>query len=91
MSVLEAMSVGLPVIVTADCGLAPIIEESACGTVTDPSVPSLTAAVSAMLRDHARARSMGERGKQAVLEHFGMRRVGDRLVNTYADASVGAP
>ena len=29
MSVLEAMSVGLPVVVSADCGLAPLVERVA--------------------------------------------------------------
>lgn len=91
MSVLEAMSVGLPVVVTDDCGLAPIIEQSGSGVVTDPSVPGLVAAVGSILRDRARARSMGERGRRTVQECFGMRRVGDRLVSTYTDVLVGTP
>lgn len=91
MSVLEAMSVGLPVVVTDDCGLAPIVEQSGCGVVTDPSVRGLVAAVGSILRDRSRARSIGRRGREVVLERFGMRRVGDRLVSTYTDALVGAP
>ncbi|MBU8823740.1 glycosyltransferase [Mycolicibacterium goodii] len=91
MSVLEAMSVGLPVVVTDDCGLAPIIEQCGCGAVTDPTVTGLVAAVSSILRDRRRAKSIGDRGREIVLERFGMRRVGDRLVSTYSDALVGAP
>ncbi|AKS32317.1 glycosyltransferase [Mycolicibacterium goodii] len=91
MSVLEAMSVGLPVVVTDDCGLAPIIEQSGCGAVTDASVSGLVTAVGSILRDRVRARSIGERGRDTALERFGMRRVGDRLVSTYTDALVGAP
>jgi glycosyltransferase involved in cell wall biosynthesis len=89
MSVLEAMSVGVPVVVSHDCGLAPIIEQSQSGIVTDPCVPALVAAVGSLLVDPARARSMGERGRQTVHTHFGMRRVGDRLVRTYTDVLVG--
>lgn len=89
MSVLEAMSVGVPVVVTGDCGLAPIIEQSRSGVVTDHTVPALVAAVGLLLGDRARARSMGERGRATVHEHFGMRRVADRLENTYTDALVG--
>ena len=33
MSVLEAMSVGLPVVVSAQCGLAPLVERARCGIV----------------------------------------------------------
>ncbi|ULN34668.1 glycosyltransferase [Mycolicibacterium smegmatis] len=91
MSVLEAMSVGLPVVVTEDCGLAPIIEQCGCGAVTDPSVSGLVTAVGSILRDPARARSIGDRGRETVHERFGMRLVGDRLVSTYSDALVGAP
>jgi glycosyltransferase involved in cell wall biosynthesis len=89
MSVLEAMSVGLPVVVTNDCGLAPIIEQSRSGIVTDPAVPALVAAVDSILGDRARARSMGERGRETVHTHFGMRAIGDRLLETYAEVAEG--
>ncbi|MBU8816928.1 glycosyltransferase [Mycolicibacterium goodii] len=91
MSVLEAMSVGIPVVVTDDCGLAPIVDRSGCGIVTAPAVPDLVAAVASVLADRAYARSMGHRGRETVREHFGMGRVGDRLASTYADVLVGVP
>lgn len=89
MSVLEAMSVGLPVVVTNDCGLAPMVEQSRSGIVTDPAVPALAAAVDSILADRQRARSMGERGRATVHTHFGMRAIGDRLLETYAKIAEG--
>jgi glycosyltransferase involved in cell wall biosynthesis len=89
MSVLEAMSVGLPVVVTTDCGLAPIVEKSRSGIVTDPEVPALAAAVDSILADRPRARSMGQRGRETVHAHFGMRAIGDRLLETYAEIAEG--
>jgi len=89
MSVLEAMSVGLPVVVTNDCGLAPIVEQSRSGIVTDPAVPALAAAVDSILADRPRARSMGERGRATVHTHFGMRAIGDRLLESYAEVAEG--
>jgi glycosyltransferase involved in cell wall biosynthesis len=86
MSVLEAMSVGLPVVVTNDCGLAPLVEQTRCGIVTDPAVSALVAAVDSILGDRPRARSMGERGRRTVHTHFGMRSIGDRLLETYTQA-----
>lgn len=83
MSVLEAMSVGRPVVVTNDCGLAPMIERSGCGLVTEPAVPALVAAVDRILRDDGAARSMGERGRRTVHSEYGMEAVGDRLLQTY--------
>jgi glycosyltransferase involved in cell wall biosynthesis len=89
MSVLEAMSVGLPVVVTNDCGLAPIVERFHSGIVTDPAVPAMAAAVGSILGDRRLARSMGERGRDAVHQHFGMRDIGDLLLDTYAQAAKG--
>ncbi len=89
MSVLEAMSVGLPVVVTNDCGLAPMVERSRSGIVTDPAVPALAAAVDSILGDRPRARSMGERGRETVHTQFGMRAIGDRLLETYAEVAGG--
>lgn len=89
MSVLEAMSVGLPVVVTDDCGLAPVVEQAQCGIVTGPGVAALVAAVGSMLRDRSSARLMGERGRATVRTHFGMRAIGDRLLETYAEAAKG--
>jgi glycosyltransferase involved in cell wall biosynthesis len=83
MSVLEAMSVGLPVVVTNECGLAPLVERSRCGIVTAPTVPAMVAAVTDLLADGAGARSMGERGRRAVYADYGMRGIGDRLIQTY--------
>ena len=49
MSVLEAMSVGLPVVVSADCGLAPLVERVRCGIVTEGEMPAFAAAVKSIL------------------------------------------
>ncbi len=83
MSVLEAMSVGLPVVVTDDCGLAPLVERSGSGIVTDPAVPALVAAVNRILGDGGAAQSMGERGRRMVQAEYGMEAIGDRLLEAY--------
>jgi glycosyltransferase involved in cell wall biosynthesis len=85
MAVLEAMSVGLPVVVSSDCGLAPLVDRAACGVVVDPEVPKLAAAVESLLADPALAQAMGERGRNIVRAEVGMTPVGDRLMNTYTD------
>ena len=64
MSVLEAMSVGLPVVVTNDCGLAPMVERSRSGIVTDPAVPALVAAVDSILGDRPARAVDGRTGQR---------------------------
>jgi glycosyltransferase involved in cell wall biosynthesis len=89
MSVLEAMSVGLPVVVTNDCGLATLVEQSGSGIVTDPAVPALVAAVDSILGDGTAARSMGNRGRRTVHTQYGMEAIGDRLLETYGRIAEG--
>ena len=87
MAVLEAMSVGVPVVVSDDCGLAAMVERTGCGVVTTPSPPALAGAVRELLRDPALAARMGTRGRQVARSEFGMASVGDRLDDVYAQAA----
>ncbi|OBA86170.1 glycosyltransferase [Mycobacteriaceae bacterium 1482268.1] len=83
MSVLEAMAVGLPVVVTDTCGLAPLVEETQSGIVVGPELESLTNAVRGLLDDPRKAIAMGENARRAVSERSGMASVTDVLERTY--------
>ncbi|MGW5301127.1 glycosyltransferase [Rhodococcus aetherivorans] len=84
MGVLEAMSVGVPVIVGTDCGLAPLVERTGSGIVTAPDVPALTAAVRTLLVDRTLATDMGERARATVRRELGMAPVCRHLEDTYS-------
>ncbi len=86
MSVLEALSVGRPVVVTDSCGLAPSVQQSGCGTVVDESEDALVAAVGALLREPATLAAMAAACLPAVAEHFSMDAVADVLEDVYAAA-----
>lgn len=86
MSVLEAMSVGLPVVVSADCGLAPMVERAECGIVVDGEPPAYAAAVKTLLADRLLARTMSERARRTAHHDFGMGVIGDVLLNVYDEA-----
>lgn len=85
MAVLEAMSVGLPVVVSNDCGLAATVDRAACGIVTAPTVGAMADAVRHLLTDRNRAREMGERGRSIARSEFGMDGVVAQLSATYTD------
>jgi glycosyltransferase involved in cell wall biosynthesis len=85
MSVLEAMSVGLPVVVSADCGLGPLVERARCGVVTDGQTLAFVAAVRSILNDQLLARAMGERARETARSNFGMHAIGERLIDIYSD------
>lgn len=88
MSVLEAMSIGKPVVVTDTCGLASFITDHDAGLVVDSSLPSLVAALRALLSDPSRAQAMGQRGCDAVRSELSMGAIARRLAERYREALV---
>lgn len=92
MAVLEAMSLGLPAVVTESCGLAPEIHKYRAGEVVpDGSVAALVHAVGGLLNDKAAREAMGERGSQAVRSAFGMSGVIEQLLASYAGSAALKP
>jgi glycosyltransferase involved in cell wall biosynthesis len=87
MAVLEAMSVGIPVVVTDQCGLAPIVRKYNCGTVIAPGAHNVARAVHDLLTAPDEARAMGQRGRAAVIHDLGMSHIGQRLEASYAAAA----
>lgn len=84
MSVLEAMSVGLPVVVTDTCGLAGFVAEHRAGVVVDADPGALRAAIAEFLADPDAAREAGRRGRAAVSQHRSMSTVADELEKLYS-------
>jgi len=87
MSVLEAMSVGLPVVIAADCGLAAAVKQADCGLVVEGQAPEFAGAVKHILSHPSAAQAMGRRGRETAQSEFGMRAIGDRLMAVYTGLS----
>lgn len=83
MSVLEAMSVGLPVIVTDSCGLASFVDEHDAGAVVDDTIESLITAMRTFLGDSKHASAAGARGRAAVQNKRSMGAIAGRLAALY--------
>ena len=84
MIVLEAISLGVPVVITDTCGLAPYIQRGSAGVVTDGSVEQLSAATELILANlsqySASALALAE-------SEFSMTRIGDDLIQIYSEAT----
>jgi glycosyltransferase involved in cell wall biosynthesis len=77
--VLEAMSVGKPVIAANVEGVADLVEDGVTGWITEPNNPSsLAVAVSRFLADRHRWTEMGAAARRKVSEEFSMDRVVER-------------
>ena len=83
MTILEAMSVGTPVVVMDCCALAQDVRDTGAGLVTDADPDHIGAAVGRLLADDESRATAGERGRQAAVERFGIGAVVDRLESIY--------
>jgi len=86
LTVLEAMAVGLPVIVTNECGLAPAIEQASAGLVVDASEEALANAIERLCRNDDERLRMGKNARQLARRDYGMSPIVDRLVAEYERA-----
>lgn len=86
MTVVEAMSVGLPVIVTDTCGLAPLVNETRSGIVVGSDLETLAQAVGRILGDADLIDTMGENGRQTVTNRLGMSTIAVNLEGIYEQA-----
>jgi glycosyltransferase involved in cell wall biosynthesis len=84
----EYMAMGLPVIISNLPAWADLVAGHDCGVVVDPGDPAdIAAKMSALLADPARARQMGENGRQAALTVYNWEGEGARLVEAYSRLS----
>jgi glycosyltransferase involved in cell wall biosynthesis len=83
MSTLEAMSLGLPVVITDTSGLAPLVRENHAGLVCDKSQSSLNDAIDELLQNPAKRIAMGKNARNTIQEKFAMGKVALKLDAQY--------
>lgn len=77
---IEAMAMGLPVIVSSVGGIPEIVQQSITGFLIDPrDGRSLREAIASLLGEPARGTAMGLRGRGVVEETFDARKIAERL------------
>ncbi|GAC1355886.1 MAG: glycosyltransferase [Acidobacteriaceae bacterium] len=83
VSVLEAMGLGLPVIVTEQCNL-PEVKELEAGWQIQSEAEQLTSAIREFLSNSAEANSeIGSRGRNLVLTRYNWSTVSERMAELY--------
>jgi glycosyltransferase involved in cell wall biosynthesis len=89
MSVLEALGLGKPVVITDTCGLAEAVSRSNSGAVVDSSLESLTDAVALLLNDPLGRMNAATNAGHLAAQDFGMNRVARQLETTYEEVTTG--
>jgi glycosyltransferase involved in cell wall biosynthesis len=83
MTILEALSVGTPAVLTSDCGIAAELQRRGAATVTDGTVEALAAAVARLLTDELyRARQIAD-AHAAIQDWLSITAVGTILEDVY--------
>ncbi|WP_243404738.1 glycosyltransferase [Williamsia muralis] len=83
MAVLEAMSVGLPVVVTNSCGLAELVARTGSGTVVDDTDDSLCRVMAELIANPTLRQTQGRRGRDVVSSELAMGAVCRQLEKVY--------
>jgi len=85
MSLLEALSLGLPCVTTDSCGISDLLQEAQAAVITDGSPEALADAVAQLLGDEPRRQALATRARQTVRERFSIDAVVDDLEAVYAE------
>ena len=83
MTVVEAMSVGLPLIVTESGGLGELVDEDGAIRVPERDAGALAQAILTVLASPKRALEMGDHNRARAVREFSWSAVGDELETTY--------
>lgn len=86
MSILEAMSVGLPVIATDVGGVSEAVRHQETGLLIPRTAEDLADALSGLLRERERLAAMGARARAFFLERFTLDHVVARYADVYREA-----
>jgi glycosyltransferase involved in cell wall biosynthesis len=83
---LEAMSLGRPVVATGVGGIYSVIRNDLTGLVVPPADSAkLAERIVELLNDPVRARAIGEAGRRLVCEEFGVERMVSQTAGVYRD------
>jgi glycosyltransferase involved in cell wall biosynthesis len=86
--VIEALAAGVPVVQPRHAAFPELLEATGGGLLCEPDDPqALAAAVEELLLDPERARTLGERGRQAVREHFSAERMAENAGRVFEQAA----
>lgn len=91
VAILEAMALGLPVVATSVGGIPESVSHRDTGLLVPPEDPAaLASAIGELAHDGERARTMGARGRERILESFTMERMAAEYERFYEDLMSGS-
>ncbi|NEO21442.1 glycosyltransferase [Moorena sp. SIO4A5] len=83
ISVLEALAVGLPVLVTPGVALASVVEKHQLGYVTELDVNAIASAIENYFKSPQQTKAMGDRARQFILANYTWDKIAVKLSQVY--------
>ena len=84
LSIMEAQAAGLPVVASRVGGIPSLIEDGKTGILVEPENPDeLAAAITELLRDKVRRKTLGMAGREFIRTNFSADKMIDQTVNLY--------
>ncbi|MBD2521539.1 glycosyltransferase [Nostoc sp. FACHB-133] len=85
VAALEALAVGLPVLLTPGIALADLVAQQHLGYVTELQVTAIAAAIQQVLDCPEEAQKRGDRARKFVLENYTWDCIASRLISVYTE------
>ena len=82
MSVLEGMASGLPCVITTGCNF-PEAKTANAAHVVEITAEAIATALLNCLQDPNKAKAMGDRARQFILNHYTWDKIADQLIDVY--------
>ncbi|NHC38185.1 glycosyltransferase [Scytonema millei] len=86
IAVAEAMSVGLPVVVTPDIQISPEIAAASAGLVVEGEIEPLTNAIAQLLSSPELRQQLGENGRLLASQRYSWQAIAQNLISIYTAA-----
>ncbi|MEH2263637.1 glycosyltransferase [Nostoc sp.] len=83
IAVLEALAVGIPVVVTPGVALAAVVQQNKLGYVPELDVQAIAEAVDCYLSHPQAVKDMGDRARKLVLENYTWNHIAENLMEIY--------
>ncbi|MEH2140496.1 glycosyltransferase [Nostoc sp.] len=83
IAVLEALAVGIPVVVTPGVALAAVVQQNKLGYVPQLDVQAIAEAVDCYLSHPQAVKDMGDRARKLVLENYTWNHIAENLMDIY--------
>ena len=87
IALVEALAAGLPCALSSQVGIAPDVESSNAGLVTDGGVASLSAALSRLLADDALRAQLSANAKRLARQRYSLKAMTDSLIELYGSVA----